>query len=71
MKNKSAKTPEIQPLNYNSILWAFLFGPLYFAYKQLWLYAFVYFLACILTGGVALLIVPWVTPLILEKNGVK
>lgn len=41
------------------IVWAFIFGPLYFMFKGAWGHAAIYMVAALATSGLAWFVYPW------------
>lgn len=51
-----------------SILWCLLFGPLYFAYRNVWSHAVISFFLAMFTGGLTWFLYPFFAPSIVNKS---
>ena len=56
-KNKS--NGDVEEISGLTWLWAFLFGPFYFAFKGIWRHAVISFFAAILTVSISVFIYPF------------
>lgn len=51
-----------------SILWAFLFGPLYFIARGVWSHAVISLVLAVITVGASWLVYPWFAPMLINRH---